>query len=167
MRFLTTSLLAILAAVAISACSSSTNGSDASGSTATSSADNSAATSSADTSGSTATSTADNSAAGGSNMGGGAAGSIPSYPGAKTEAAGSSMAMGGNASGKVMSTADSFDKVYAWYQKNMPAGSEKAHTDTPIKSAVFMLGEAGATQQSVTITVAQGKTMITVASVKK
>ena len=74
---------------------------------------------------------------------------------------------GGTAAGKVLSTADSFDKVYAWYQKNMPAGSEKAHTTSPVQSAVFMLGEAGKNQQSVTITVANGKTMITIASVKQ
>lgn len=76
--------------------------------------------------------------------------------------------MGGakSAAGKVMTTADSFDKVYAWYQKNMPAGSEKAHTTAPVQSAVFMLGEAGKDQQSVTISVAGGKTTITIAKVK-
>lgn len=74
--------------------------------------------------------------------------------------------MAKSAAGKVMSTSDSFDKVYAWYQKNMPAGSEKAHTTTPVESAVFMLGEAGKDQQSVTISVSGGKTMITVAQVK-
>jgi len=94
-------------------------------------------------------------------------GELPSYPGAKTEAAGSN-AMGGSgmAAGKVLSTADSFDKVYAWYQKNMPAGSEKSHMDSPVKSAVFMTGEAGKDQQSVTISTANGKTMITIAHVK-
>jgi hypothetical protein len=71
-----------------------------------------------------------------------------------------------SAAGKVMSTADSFDKVYAWYQKNMPAGSEKAHTTSPVESAVFMIGEAGKDQQSVTISTMAGKTMITIAHVK-
>ena len=76
------------------------------------------------------------------------------------------MGMAKSAAGKVMSTTDSFDTVYAWYQKNMPAGSEKAHTTTPVQSAVFMLGEAGKDQQSVTISVSGNKTMITVAQVK-
>jgi hypothetical protein len=76
------------------------------------------------------------------------------------------MGMAKSAAGQVMSTTDSFDKVYAWYQKNMPAGSEKAHSTTPVESAVFMLGEAGKDQQSVTISVSGGKTMITVAQVK-
>ena len=76
------------------------------------------------------------------------------------------MGMAKSAAGKVMSTSDSFDKVYAWYQKNMPAGSEKSHMTTPVQSAVFMIGEAGKDQQSVTITVQGDKTMITVAHVK-
>ena len=51
---------------------------------------------------------------------------IPSYPGADTQASGSGSNMGTSAAGKVMSTGDSFDKVYAWYQQKMPAGSEKS-----------------------------------------
>lgn len=162
MRFLTTSMMALAVAVAITGCS---------GGSSNSSADNSAATSSAAADNSATSSASDNSAAATSsdqsNAATSAGGEIPSYPGAKTEAAGSN-AMGGAgaASGKVLSTADSFDKVYAWYQKNMPAGSEKSHMDAPVKSAVFMTGEAGKDQQSVTITVANGKTMITIAHVK-
>lgn len=76
------------------------------------------------------------------------------------------MGMAKSAAGKVMTTTDSFDKVYEWYQKNMPAGSEKAHTTTPVQSAVFMMGEAGKDQKSVTITVSSGKTMISIAQVK-
>jgi hypothetical protein len=158
MRFLTTSMMALVVAVAITGCSGgSSNSSDNS---ATSAATDNSATSAA----------SDNSAASSGSMSSGnsaPAGELPSYPGAKTEAAGSN-AMGGagTASGKVLSTADSFDKVYTWYQKNLPSGSEKSHMDTPIKSAVFMTGEAGKDQQSVTITVANGKTMITIAHVK-
>ncbi len=156
MRLLTTSLMAVLAAVAITACSggsSSSSASDQSDTTAASPAsDNSASSSATDTSVSSDASTGD----------------IPSYPGATTEASGSSSSMGmaKSAAGKVMTTADSFDKVYAWYQKNMPAGSEKAHTTTPVESAVFMMGEAGKDQKSVTITVSGGKTMISIAQVK-
>jgi hypothetical protein len=74
--------------------------------------------------------------------------------------------MGESASGKVMTTGDSFDKVYSWYQKNMPAGSEKSHTESPIEAAVFMIGDLSSGQKSVTITTQGGKTMITIASVK-
>jgi hypothetical protein len=98
-----------------------------------------------------------------------ASGDIPSYPGATTQASGSSnmSASGGSASGSVMTTDDSFDKVYTWYQQHMPAGSEKAHTTAPVESAVFTIGDPGQDQTSVTITTQGGKTMITVAHVKK
>lgn len=95
-----------------------------------------------------------------------AAGTIPTYPGAVTQASGSSNNMMGSAAGSVMSTDDSFDKVYAWYQQNMPAGSEKSHVTAPVESAVFTVGEPGSGQTSVTITTSGGKTMITVAKVK-
>lgn len=93
-------------------------------------------------------------------------GDIPDYPGASTEAAGSGSNMGQSASGKVLTTADSFDKVYAWYQAHMPPGSEKSHTTSPIDSAVFMIGDLSSGQKSVTITTQSGKTMITIADVK-
>lgn len=94
---------------------------------------------------------------------------IPAYPGATTQAAGSSEGMGGTtaAAGKVMTTTDSFATVYAWYQKNMPAGSEKAHVTSPVESAVFTLGDPSTDQTSVTISTLAGKTMITVGHVKK
>lgn len=91
---------------------------------------------------------------------------IPAYPGAETQAAGSSSNMGTDAAGKVMSTADSFDKVYGWYEKQMPAGSERSHIDAPVQSAVFTIGEASSGQSSVTLTTQGGKTMITIARVK-
>jgi hypothetical protein len=158
MRFLTTSMMALVVAVAITGCSGSSNSADNS---ATSAAADNSATSSASSDNSAASTASDQSSAAT------ASGDIPSYPGAKTEAAGSNAMSGsGMAAGKVLSTTDAFDKVYGWYQKNMPAGSEKSHMDTPVKSAVFMTGEAGKDQQSVTITTANGKTMITIAHVK-
>jgi hypothetical protein len=98
---------------------------------------------------------------------------LPVYPGAKTEAAGStsSVGMGGTASGSVMSTTDAFDKVYKWYQAHMPAGSERTHvTAAGTESAVFVIGPASKNQQSVTISktaATGGKTMITLAQVKR
>jgi len=66
----------------------------------------------------------------------------------------------------VMTTDDSFDKVYTWYQQNMPAGSEKSHVTAPVESAVFTMGQPGQAQTSVTLTTSGGKTMITIAKVK-
>ena len=158
MRWLTTTALALLAAVSIAACSNQTSTSDNTTTTDTTSTAASAAP--ADT-----TEPAASTAAGSDTTAGG----VPAYPGATTEAAGSSsMGMaGGMAAGKVLTTGDSFDKVYAWYQKNMPAGSEKAHVTGPAPSAVFTVGEAGKDQQSVTIAVSNGKTTITIAHVKQ
>jgi hypothetical protein len=91
---------------------------------------------------------------------------IPEYPGATMQAAGNSSSMGTDAAGKVMSTSDSFDKVYGWYQQKLPAGSERSHVTTPIESAVFTIGEVSSGQTSVTLTTQGGKTMITIARVK-
>lgn len=90
---------------------------------------------------------------------------IPAYPGAETQASGSGSNIGTSAAGKVMSTSDSFDKVYAWYRQKMPAGSEKSHVDSPVQTAVFTIGETSAGQSSVTLTIQGGKTIITIAHV--
>jgi hypothetical protein len=149
MRFFTTSIAIVFAVLALTACTGkSSSSSDQSNATATTGAEATTAAADATTSPS-------------------AAGDIPSYPGATTQASGSSSnMMSGSASGTVMTTSDSFDTVYAWYQKNMPAGSEKAHMTSPVPSAVFTIGEPGKGQTSLTITTSAGKTMITVAHVK-
>jgi hypothetical protein len=145
MRFLGTTLLVVAALFAITACSSksSSNSSDQS---------NAAATSGAEATNAAATTAA--------------AGDIPDYPGATTQASGSSNQMGAAASGKVESTDDSFDKVYGWYQQHLPAGSEKTHTTVPMPNAVFTVGASSQGQTSVTITTAGGKTVITIGQVK-
>ncbi len=147
MRFLSIPLLAVAAALLITGCNgkSSSNSSDQTNASATAAA------------GAAATAAASNAETG----------QVPSYPGATTQASGSSSNMGGttSAAGTVMSTDDSFDKVYTWYQQHMPAGSEKSHTTAPIQSAVFTLGGSG-DQTSVTITTQGSKTMISVAHVK-
>lgn len=149
MRFFALSLL-IAALLSATACSSksSSNSSDQSNAAASSAPDSNAA----------ATTAAAPAAAGGS---------IPSYPGATTQASGSSSNMGQTASGTVMMTTDSFDKVYGWYQQHMPAGSEKSHVTAPVQSAVFMIGDPSSGQKSVTITTQGNQTMITVANVKQ
>ncbi len=145
MRLFSMSLV-IAAALAMTACAgkSNSNSSDQS---------NAAATSAAEPSGAATTAAA-------------ASGEIPSYPGAATQASGSSSNMGQSATGTVMTTDDAFDKVYTWYQQHMPAGSEKSHTTAPVQSAVFMIGNPGTDQTSLTITTSGAKTMITIAHVK-
>jgi hypothetical protein len=150
MRYLGLSLV-IAALFSITACSSksSSNSSDQSSAAATSAAQSNAAATTA-----AAPTTA-------------AAGEIPSYPGATTQASGSSNNMGQAASGSVMMTPDSFDKVYAWYQQHMPANSEQSHTTSPVQSAVFVIGDPSTGQKSVTITTQGNQTMITAATVKQ
>jgi hypothetical protein len=145
MRYLSLSFI-VVALLTMTACSSksSSNSSDQS---------SAAASSAADSPGAATTSAV-------------AAGEIPSYPGAATQASGSSNNMGQAASGSVMTTDDSFDKVYTWYQQNMPAGSEKSHTTSPMQTAIFMTGDPSTGQKSVTITTQGGKTMISIANVK-
>jgi hypothetical protein len=151
MRLFFTSLAVVVALLTVAACNGKTSDNT--------STEASAAASPAE-SGAPAESTAPEASASS------AAGTIPTYPGAVTQASGSSNNMMGSAAGSVMSTDDSFDKVYAWYQQNMPAGSEKSHVTAPVESAVFTVGEPGSGQTSVTITTSGGKTMITVATVK-
>ena len=149
MRFLTLSL-ALAAMIAVTACASksSSNSSDQS---------NAAATSAAETT----------TAAGAGATGSAANGDIPEYPGATTQASGTSSNMGQTTSGTVMTTDDSFDKVYTWYQQHMPAGSEKSHMTTPVQSAVFVVGDPSTARKSVTLTVTGSKTMISIATVKQ
>ena len=151
MRYLFTSLAVVLALVTVTACNSKSS---------SSTSDTSAVASSA------AESPADGESSAPEASASSAAGSIPSYPGATTQASGSSSGAMGSAAGTVMTTDDSFDKVYAWYQQNMPAGSEKSHVTAPVESAVFTVGEPGQEQTSVTLTTQGGKTMISIAKVK-
>lgn len=95
-----------------------------------------------------------------------AGGTIPDYPGATTTASSSAAgAMMAHASGRVLTTSDSFDAVYQWYQKNMPAGSERLHITSPANNAVFVITSPGKGQDSVNIATHAGKTMITIAHV--
>ncbi len=159
MRFFTSTLAIVSIALAFTACTGkSSSSSDQSSATATSGAEATAAASS-DQSMTTATSGAEASAA--------PSGDIPPYPGATTQASGSSSnMMTQNATGTVLTTGDSFDTVYQWYQKNMPAGSERAHVTTPVPSALFVMVGADKEQASVAITTNEGKTVITIGHVK-
>lgn len=75
----------------------------------------------------------------------------PVYPGAKAESSGASATALGGPSGTAFSTADSFDTVLAWYEKNLPPGSERVRVSSPVPSALFSVGD-GRGRISVTIT---------------
>ena len=75
----------------------------------------------------------------------------PVYPGATIEAASSTSETAlGEASGSAYSTSDSFGTVYAFYNKNLPPGSERSHITAPQETAVFLIG-SGNDQLSVTV----------------
>lgn len=157
MRLPTYALIAAMALVAVTGCSGkSSNDQNSSGSTDTS-ATAAASTDAVSSPAAEMTATAASDAA---------TGDVPSYPGATVQVSGTtgSAGSGQTATGKVLSTTDSFDDVYKWYQKNLPAGSEKAHITTPIESAAFTIG-SGKNVTSVSISTASGKTMITIAKV--
>ena len=155
MRILGTSLVVIATLLAVTACSSkqSSNSSAGSSTSASATSDAGSAAATSDAGGAAATATT-------------AAGEVPNYPGATTQASGSSSNMGQAASGSVMTTDDSFDKVYTWYQQHMPAGSEKSHVTAPIQSAVFTLGDPDRLTDLLDDYDVGGKTMITIAHVK-
>lgn len=97
-----------------------------------------------------------------------AATDVPVYPGAQLEAAGSNAGFGSTAaSGKAYTTSDSFDTVYDWYKKNLPAGSEESRVTTPTNAAVFAVGTAG-DRYGITVETSPmgGKTMIVIGHVK-
>jgi hypothetical protein len=163
MRFSTYALIVAMTVVLGTGCSgknANNQNANSSGSDATATAASDSATSPAPEISATA---ADGTASGSSD----AAGDIPTYPGATVQASGTSTMAGGGqqATGKVLSTSDSFDDVYHWYQKNLPAGSEKVHVTAPVETASFILSATGKNQTSVTITTNSGKTVISIAKV--
>jgi hypothetical protein len=85
----------------------------------------------------------------------------PVYPGAVERTSGSA----GGSSGKVLTSTAPFRAVYVWYQRHLPPDAEKAHTTTPVQSAVFMIGDQG-DQQTVTLTSVGAKTTIAIARTK-
>ncbi len=75
---------------------------------------------------------------------------VPVYPGAEQNP-GSVEASSSNGAGSIATfkTADSFDKVYAFYQSQLPKDAEKMKTTTGTTSmAIFSLTVAGSTDQA-------------------
>jgi hypothetical protein len=144
-----TSLMAILAAISITACSSSSNASNgaADSSASSAAADNSASSDNGAASGMSA----DNSAAAPA----AAAGDVPLYPGAVTD---SLPAKAGSPppGGKSYSTADAPAKVQAWYTANVKNAVLKGSTPT---GSMFLIGDAK-TGTIVMVQADSGKTWI-------
>ena len=88
---------------------------------------------------------------------------LPIYPGA-TANEGSLSGKSAQGTGEivVLSSTDSFDKVYTWYKAHMPAGSEAMHMTTPAGAmAAFKLGkDTDKDQKNVTLTADKNKTSI-------
>lgn len=158
MRYFTSSLAVVAITLALVACTGKSSSSDQSNASATTGSEATAAASS-DAGAMGAQTNAGPSASASS-------GPIPDYPGAtvSSQTNPSSMAQT-NASGRVLATADSFDKVYAWYQAKMPSGSERVHLTQPSPTALFVTYDANKNQDSVQIAERQGKTIITIGHV--
>lgn len=96
---------------------------------------------------------------------------LPIYPGASVSEGGgmSAVSSKGSAQLVVMTTSDSFDKVYEWYKGQMPAGSEKMHLSTGGSSiATFQVGETTEKdQKGVMIAADKDKTTITLSHGQK
>ncbi len=84
---------------------------------------------------------------------------LPLYPNATSQASGASNGQAGT----VLTTEDSFDKVYAWYKSKMPAGSEKAKLSAGGIDTVTFQVDQSAGKGTVAITSQGGKTTITLA----
>ena len=88
---------------------------------------------------------------------------IPVYPGAtSTEGGMAGTTAQGTGEIVALTTTDSFDKVYAWYQSHMPAGSQTMHMSGSASSiASFRMGkDTDKEQRSVMITAEKDKTSI-------
>jgi hypothetical protein len=154
MRLLTAALLAALAFSA-TACSKSD---DSSASSSATDAGGAAAASAAPAAAGGSSATAAPAAAGGDTD---AKTSLPTYPGATSEASGSQ----GSSAGTVLTTDDSFDKVYDWYKSKLPAGSEKAKLNAGgVSTATFQVsGSSGKGTVVISTQPGNPKTTITLA----
>lgn len=77
---------------------------------------------------------------------------LPVYPGADASqnTGWSGTSKEGTGAVAVLTTKDSFDKVYEWYKGQLPAGSEKLKTTSDSGSmAMFQIGKEGDKQQKV------------------
>jgi len=96
---------------------------------------------------------------------------LPVYPGATTGEGGAMAGQSQQGSGAmvILKSTDSFDKVYAWYKAQMPAGSQQMESTSGDSSvAEFAVGKEGdKDQKSVTITSGTDGTSIMLISSSK
>jgi hypothetical protein len=86
---------------------------------------------------------------------------LPLYPGATQS---TSISGPDNGAAVVAVTNDSFDKVYAWYQSQIPQNWTRAKSDTSDGSVATFQLEQGATTKSIMLAGGKDKTTITLAS---
>ncbi len=95
---------------------------------------------------------------------------VPVYPGATSQASasysGGNGASGSSVKAAVYTTTDSFDKVYAFYQKSLPNATEMMHTSTPpTPGAAFIVTDPNNKGHATTVVVgtgSDGKVTITI-----
>jgi len=158
-RTLSTSLLALIAAIGLSACSNAASSAAADNNAANSAAadnsassDNMAATTPVDTS-------AASMAPASSTAPAGADAPAPIYPGALLTPRPKGIADGAPLEAKAYVTADGFTKVTAWYRANLKGAPELGAPDNAKNKDVFLLGH-GASGSVVMIQSVGGKTWI-------
>jgi hypothetical protein len=86
---------------------------------------------------------------------------VPVYPGAASQASasysGGNGANGSSVKAAVYTTTDSFDKVYAFYQKSLPNAMEMMHTSTPpTPGAAFVVTDPNNKGHATTVVVSTG-----------
>jgi len=96
---------------------------------------------------------------------------VPLYPGATQNEDSGGYAMSGkegSAQVVVLTTGDSFDKVYAWYKAQLPKGAEKMKVASGgTDMAQFATGDKTNDQSSVMIESKNGKTQILISHQEK
>jgi hypothetical protein len=86
---------------------------------------------------------------------------VPIYPGAASQAAasynGGSGSSAASVKAAVYTTTDSFDKVYAFYQKSLPGAMEMMQTSTPpTPGAAFVVADPNNKGHATTVVVSTG-----------
>jgi hypothetical protein len=159
-RTLPVTLLAIIATIAISACSNSSNAAanstDQNAATSSAASDNTATDNTATTGNAAAT---DNTAASMAPADAGAAAAAPVYPGAAMGPRPKGVADGAPPTVKAYLTPDGMATVRTWYKVHLKGASEMGAPNNDKTKDVFLVGQ-GATGQVVMLQSVGGKTWV-------
>jgi hypothetical protein len=158
LRSLVFVLLGLTLATAACSNKSASNSSDQSNATATSAATAAASAEPAASDAGSAQGAAAGTPAADTNAG---AVGVPVYPGAASQASasysGGNGANGSSVKAAVYTTTDSFDKVYAFYQKSLPGAMEMMHTSAPpTPGAAFVVADPNNKGHATTVVVSTG-----------